>query len=498
MTLDDEGPNWRAIGVVVALVLLGGLAFATLGTRVAPILSTVGAAVGPPDGGYEVPPQEPGAGQVPEDPVAEAPDVPLYSVDRSDLLIIKTGSLTLQVSAIDPALADATNLVSSLGGYASGSDRTGDGDRLAATITFRVPAPKWEEAFVRLRGLAVRVLAEHSETQDVTGQVVDLGARIRNLGATERALQAIMDRAGTIKDVLSVQGELTNVRGQIEELTAQKTHLEEQAALSTLAVTFSMKPEPVLGPVVPGQGRDDVGLRRATSVIPMLGEDAGIRLAGDDVADNPQPRSAAEIAEDDPELQVHLEQRFMHALHVDGRALHQCLPVAQVGPQSRDGGPRAEAAAQQPHAVQLLQPLAIDDVSLPPGHVLDVARVHKEHVEPARLEDFVERDPVHAGGLHRHRRDATGHQPVGQAMQIGREGRERPHRRQVALRRHGDVMGFGAAINTRGVGIDPLQECGTDPGDAWGHGPTTFHRTLLPVRTMRNTRGQGCDGKTFS
>lgn len=246
MILDDEGPNWRVIGVVVVLALLGGLAFATFGTRVDKVLSTVGASVDTPDGGYVEPPPEPGAGEMPEGPVAEAPDVLLYSVDRSDLLIIKTGSLTLQVTAIDPALADATSLVSSLGGYASGSDRSGDGDGLAATITFRIPAPKWEEAFVRLRGLGDRVLAEHSETQDVTGQVVDLGARIRNLGATERALQAIMDRAGTIKDVLSVQQELTSVRGQIEELTSQKTHLEEQAALSTLAVTFSMKPEPVL------------------------------------------------------------------------------------------------------------------------------------------------------------------------------------------------------------------------------------------------------------
>ncbi len=276
MTLDDEGPNWRVIGVVVALVLLGGLAFATLGTRVAPILSTVGAPVGPPDGGYEVPPQEPGAGEIPGNPVAEAPgvqpgqDVPLYSIDRSDLLIIKTGSLTLQVTAIDPALAEATNLVASLGGYASGSDRTGDGDRLAATITFRIPAPKWEEAFVRLRGLADRVLAEHSETQDVTGQVVDLGARIRNLGATEQALQAIMNRAGTIKDVLSVQQELTNVRGQIEELTSQKTHLEEQAALSTLAVTFSMQPEPILAGQ---QARFDPGAeaeRASASLVSVL------------------------------------------------------------------------------------------------------------------------------------------------------------------------------------------------------------------------------------
>jgi hypothetical protein len=273
MTLDDEGPNWRVIGAVVALVLLGGLAFASLGSNVSMILSTVGSSITTPGDGYVAP--DSGAGGVPEDPVPgdpvpEQPDVLLYAVDRSDLLIIKTGSLTLQVLAIDPALADATALVSSLGGYASGSDRTGDGDNVAAKITFRIPAAKWDEVFARLRGLGERVLEEHSETQDVTGQVVDLGARIRNLGVTERALQAIMDRAGAIKDVLSVQEELTKVRGQIEELTAQKSHLEEQAALSTLTVTFSLKPEPVL---TEQQARFDPGAeaeRASASLVSVL------------------------------------------------------------------------------------------------------------------------------------------------------------------------------------------------------------------------------------
>ena len=80
----------------------------------------------------------------------------------------------------------------------------------------------------------------------MTTQVVDLGARIKNLQATETALQAIMDRATEIKDVLAVQAELTSVRGQIEQMTAEKQSLEGQAAYSTLAVTFSLKPDPVL------------------------------------------------------------------------------------------------------------------------------------------------------------------------------------------------------------------------------------------------------------
>jgi hypothetical protein len=163
--------------------------------------------------------------------------------DRS---IIKTGALALQVAAIDATLATATHQIDTLGGYVSGSDRSGDGDTAQASITFRIPAAKWDEALTDLRGLATKVLGEQSKTDDVTGQIVDLGARIKNLQATEQALQAIMNRATQIKDVLAVQDQLTTVRGQIEEMQTQQSQLQEQAAYSTLTMTLSLKPDPVL------------------------------------------------------------------------------------------------------------------------------------------------------------------------------------------------------------------------------------------------------------
>ena len=168
------------------------------------------------------------------------------SAPGQDPLIIKTGTLVLQVTGIDDALAAATHQIDALGGYVSGSDRSGDGGSDQATITFRIPAARWDDALTGLRGIATKVLSEQSKTDDVTGQVVDLGARIKNLQATEQALQAIMNRATQIKDVLDVQTQLTDVRGQIEELQAQQSGLQEQAAYSTLTVTLSLKPDPVL------------------------------------------------------------------------------------------------------------------------------------------------------------------------------------------------------------------------------------------------------------
>ncbi len=72
----------------------------------------------------------------------------------------------------------------------------------------------------------------------VGGQIVDLGARIENLKASEKAIQAIMAKANTIGDVLTVEQRLAEVRGQIEELSAQLASLTDLSAYSTLTVIF--------------------------------------------------------------------------------------------------------------------------------------------------------------------------------------------------------------------------------------------------------------------
>ena len=72
-----------------------------------------------------------------------------------------------------------------------------------------------------MRTLGTKVLGEHTDSTPVGGQIVDLQARIANLKASEKAIQAIMDKATTIADVLTVQQRLAEVQGQIEELSGQ-------------------------------------------------------------------------------------------------------------------------------------------------------------------------------------------------------------------------------------------------------------------------------------
>jgi hypothetical protein len=164
----------------------------------------------------------------------------------SDLLIVKTGNLDLQVKSLDDALSVAEAKIIALGGYVSASTRSGEADAATASITYRIPAARWDEALADLRAIGIKVLDEQTQAAEVTGQVLDLGARLTNLAVTEAALQAIMVKAVKIADVLAVQAQLTDVRGQIEELTTEQQHLSDQAAFGTLTLGLSLASAPAV------------------------------------------------------------------------------------------------------------------------------------------------------------------------------------------------------------------------------------------------------------
>jgi hypothetical protein len=156
--------------------------------------------------------------------------------DRID--VIRTGTFSLEVEDVDASLTKLTNVVKSQGGYVSGSYRYTDTSTPYLTVTFRVPAASFDAAVLALRAEGT-VLSEQISTYEVTMQLVDLEARLRNLRASETALLELMTRATTVSDVLAVQTQLTSVRSDIESYDAQRASLADQVAMTTVSVTIS-------------------------------------------------------------------------------------------------------------------------------------------------------------------------------------------------------------------------------------------------------------------
>ncbi len=177
----------------------------------------------------------------------QAPD-PALGWSRRTTDIVRTGSISIEVPKIDPALDAVRTAILGLGGYVSDSDQSNSPDQATASVTYRVPVARWQDALDAVEKIAAKVDSAKSNAVEVTGQVLDLGARIDNLQTTERALQTIMGQATKIADILAVESQLSDVQGQIEQLTTQQAHLKDQAALATLTVSFALPPTRGGGP----------------------------------------------------------------------------------------------------------------------------------------------------------------------------------------------------------------------------------------------------------
>jgi hypothetical protein len=179
------------------------------------------------------------AGLNPDSGLTTAAPIDQLTATLETTQIVKTGSMALEVPDLNKAVSQAKAAIVGMGGSVSQSSSSGDKDTAAANVTYRLPAARWDDALSAMRGLASRVITEQTDSTDVTAQVIDLDARLSNLNATEAALQSIMARASAIPDVLAVEQQLSQTEGQIEQLKAQQGHLKDQAAMSTLSISFS-------------------------------------------------------------------------------------------------------------------------------------------------------------------------------------------------------------------------------------------------------------------
>jgi hypothetical protein len=156
--------------------------------------------------------------------------------------LVRTGEMSLTVGkgGVPQAAARVVGLTTGYGGYVLTSQvsTTDSSSPPFADITVRVPASMYDVAIQRFGALG-RVQAVKTNADDVTGQYVDLRARLAQARRIDQRLLGFLARARTVTEALAVQTRIDATELKVEQLTGQLKALREQVTYGTLAVSIT-------------------------------------------------------------------------------------------------------------------------------------------------------------------------------------------------------------------------------------------------------------------
>lgn len=156
--------------------------------------------------------------------------------------VIRRATLSIRVESAEDIEKKVTSLVNGWGGFVQDTQSFNlDSKTPQVVLTLRIPSKLFDQALTEFEKLGVRTEKTVSG-EDVTAQIADMDARLKNLKAQELTYRQILGQAKKVGEVLEVQQYLTDIRGQIESIEAQLKSTKNLAALSTISLTLQQRP----------------------------------------------------------------------------------------------------------------------------------------------------------------------------------------------------------------------------------------------------------------
>jgi vacuolar-type H+-ATPase subunit I/STV1 len=146
-------------------------------------------------------------------------------------------------------MQEVERIANTAGGFVSGSSLSvinpGSDEeerRQTGIVTIRVPSEAYASVMNQLRAIAEEIVAESSDTSEVTEEYTDLESRLRTLEATEARYLELLTRAETIEEILMLEDRLRSVRLEIDQVVGRINLLDNLSDLATITVRLDLPP----------------------------------------------------------------------------------------------------------------------------------------------------------------------------------------------------------------------------------------------------------------
>lgn len=151
--------------------------------------------------------------------------------------VIRTASLTLSVENIDERVNALSSLAEGYGGYVQSNNRYTE---KRANLHVKIPSAKLDMFITEVLNLG-KVTSNSTSSRDVTDQVIDIDARMKNLIVLRSRYRELLAKANTVKEIISIEKELSKIQTEIDTIEGRRKSLLDQVAMSSVNVTFEQK-----------------------------------------------------------------------------------------------------------------------------------------------------------------------------------------------------------------------------------------------------------------
>ena len=169
--------------------------------------------------------------------------------------IIYTYYANIETTQFDTSVDNVSQLLKQYGAFIqstsiSGSSYYSNTRYRTAEYVIRVPVGSYTPLTESLDILG-NVVSERSNGENITTQFIDTQARLDTYETEEERLLAMLEKADTVEDMITIESRLSDVRYQIESLTSQLRNWQNQVDYST--VTLEIREVEELSAQVPAQ-----------------------------------------------------------------------------------------------------------------------------------------------------------------------------------------------------------------------------------------------------
>ena len=170
----------------------------------------------------------------------------------SNRKLIKTVNMSAETREFDKFIANVTDKINALGGYAQSTDITGNSydsySERSAYIVARIPANKLD-FFVSDVAEHSNITSKSESAEDVTLQYADTEAHRDSLKIEQERLNQLLEQADTLENIIELENRLTEVRYEIESYESRLRTMNNQVVFSTVNLNVrevkEYTPEPV-------------------------------------------------------------------------------------------------------------------------------------------------------------------------------------------------------------------------------------------------------------